>query len=523
MFDPLNTDDEKTLPQIPSLKTRRELFALASGAFVSSLALVPARAAVAGLAETKPAESNVSGIATGGARTGADFPISEAMNRLSIYISESRDRALPEDVIEKSKWRVLDTLAAIVSGSELPGGRASIAFVRAYGGKAVSTVIGDSTVCGPIEAALANGTMGHSDETDDVGAGPWHPGVNVIPASLALGEQFGISGMHWLRAMAVGYDIGSRIEQAAGVKIDFRNPTNSMGGVFGATAAAACAASLTAEQTRWALSYGAQQCSGLDSFRRDLDHIEKGFMNGGMGARSGVTAALLVLAGFNAVNDVFSGQGGFFGAYSSTAKPERMLDKLGEDFYMADSYMKRWPVGGPIQAPMDAVTTILKRQKVDPNKIKEIAIRQLSDSITDNGGPTDVNVQHAIALTLVDGQLTFKSIHDKTRLKDPAVVRLRSLTRIVPGPTWGPESEASTVPLIQISMNDGTKIVQNNVTSGIPGTASKPYTREFAVNKSRSLLEPVLGKAQSDKLIQHVLTLESLGNVLQLRSLLQRA
>ncbi len=71
--------------------------------------------------------------------------------------------------------------------------------------------MGDTIVCGPIEAALANGTMAHADETDDTLAGPWHPGCNVVPvAALALGEQFGTSGVHFLRAVVLGYDVGTR-------------------------------------------------------------------------------------------------------------------------------------------------------------------------------------------------------------------------------------------------------------------------------------------------------------------------
>src|SRR4029453_7454304 len=74
---------------------------------------------------------------------------------------------------------------------------------------------GDTILCGPIEAALVNGTMAHADETDDTLApGPRHPGCNVVPAALALGEQFGASGVHFLRAVVLGYDIGTRVLEA---------------------------------------------------------------------------------------------------------------------------------------------------------------------------------------------------------------------------------------------------------------------------------------------------------------------
>jgi hypothetical protein len=56
---------------------------------------------------------------------------------------------------------VLDTIAAIVSGTELPGGRSALAFARTYGGgKELATVIGDTVLCGPFEAAVLSAETG---------------------------------------------------------------------------------------------------------------------------------------------------------------------------------------------------------------------------------------------------------------------------------------------------------------------------------------------------------------------------
>src|SRR6476646_10721868 len=155
----------------------------------------------------------------------------------------------------------------MISGYQLPPGRAAIQFARAYGGEKIATVAASNVLCGPIEAALANGVLAHSDETDDSWPGGWHPGSNVIPAALAVGEQFGISGAHFVRAVTLGYDIGARmlIALRPGV-FDTHKSTHSIGGVFGASAAAGCAASLTAQQIRWLLDYTAQQSSGIASW-----------------------------------------------------------------------------------------------------------------------------------------------------------------------------------------------------------------------------------------------------------------
>jgi len=137
--------------------------------------------------------------------------VSPEMARLAAYMSEAQGRALPNNVIEKAKHHILDTFAAMISGAELAPGRAAIQFARAYGGEKVATVAASNVACGPIEAALANGVLAHADETDDSWPTGWHPGCNVVPAALAAGEQFGITGMHFVRAVTLGYDMGSRV------------------------------------------------------------------------------------------------------------------------------------------------------------------------------------------------------------------------------------------------------------------------------------------------------------------------
>src|SRR5690349_8050575 len=134
-----------------------------------------------------------------GAKTAADFPVSENTRKLSTYISEAADKDIPAEVAENTKWHLLDTFAAIVAGSQVPAGVVSRRFVAELGSKPVASVMGSPLLTDAMTAAMANGTMGHGHEIDDTGgaSGPWHPGINVIPAALALGEQFGVSGTHF--------------------------------------------------------------------------------------------------------------------------------------------------------------------------------------------------------------------------------------------------------------------------------------------------------------------------------------
>ncbi|HEX3371433.1 MAG TPA: MmgE/PrpD family protein, partial [Candidatus Acidoferrales bacterium] len=82
--------------------------------------------------------------------------VSPVMERLSTYMSAARDRELPAEVVEKAKRHTLDTFGAMISGSELPPGRAALKFARAYGGEKIATVAASNILCGAIEAALTN-------------------------------------------------------------------------------------------------------------------------------------------------------------------------------------------------------------------------------------------------------------------------------------------------------------------------------------------------------------------------------
>src|SRR6185369_8184664 len=91
---------------------------------------------------------------------------SPIMSALSSYMSDARNRALPPDVVEKAKHHILDTFVAMLSGSALPPARAALAFARDYNTDKTATIVASQLTASPLEAALVNGMLAHSDETD---------------------------------------------------------------------------------------------------------------------------------------------------------------------------------------------------------------------------------------------------------------------------------------------------------------------------------------------------------------------
>ena len=459
-------------------------------------------------------------------------PVSAIMSRLSAYMAEASGRALPGDVVENAKQHILDTFAAMISGSELPPGRAALQFVRAYGGKEVATVVASNIVCGPIEAALANGVLAHADETDDShGPSRSHPGVSVVPAALAAGEQYGVSGTHFLRAVTLGYDVGTRVTMSMGgpaYQAATHRSTHGTVAAFAAGAAAGCAASLTAEQMRLLLDYSAQQTSGIGAWSRDAEHMEKAFLFGGKPAAGAVTAAFLVQSGWTGVDDVFSGPDNFFEALAPRengaikADPAVLVEKLGERYEITRTNIKKWTVGSPIQAPLDALEGFFKKRSFTADDVRKVVVRIASDEAdtVSNRDMPDICMEHMVAVMLLDKTVTFASVHDKARMKDPTVLRHRAKVEVVADPRIDarrPRREA----IVEVMLADGTQL--NEWVKDVRGTAENPMNREEVVAKARDLVTPVLGAKVCTALIETVLNLESVKDIRELRPLLQRA
>jgi 2-methylcitrate dehydratase PrpD len=450
--------------------------------------------------------------------------------QLSTYMSAAAGRALPDEVLEKAKQHILDTFAAMISGSTLRPGRAAIDFARAYGGREIATVVASDVVCGPIEAAFANGVLAHADETDDShGASRSHPGVSVVPAAFAAGEQFGISGTHFLRAVTLGYDIGTRITMSMGgpaYQAATHRSTHGMAASFGAGAAAGCAAGLSAEQMRLVLDYSAQQTSGIGAWSRDTEHMEKAFLFGGRPAAGGVMAATLIRSGWSGVDDIFSGSDNFFEALAPRengvikADPAALVDKLGERYEITRTNIKKWTVGSPIQAPLDALAGFFKQRSFTADQVRSVVVRIASDeaNTVSNRDMPDICLQHMVAIMLLDKTVTFRSVHDKERMKDPAVLRQRAKVEVVADPRIDarrPRREA----IVALTLVDGTQL--SEWIRDVRGTAENPMSRDEVVDKARDLIAPVLGATACSTLIGKLLALENLTDVRELRPALQ--
>ena len=427
------------------------------------------------------------------------------------YMLAARSAKLPPEVIQKGKSHLLDSLAAIVSGSTLKSGKLGLQHARALSGKQECGVLGSNLKTTPILAAFANGMSGHADETDDSNS-QLHPGCAIVPAALAIAESQDRSGEALLRAVILGYDIGFRFHQA------FQPRSTSFGATFGCAAAAGMLAGLNSLQLCYLISYAAQQASGSRAWVGDDEHIEKAFDYAGMPARNGVTAALLVQAGFTGNQDVLEGDQGIVKTYAP-CDPDTLLSELGQRFTITSCLIKKYPVGSPMMEAVDATVKMVNEHKINPADVIKV-IARLPESgartVNDRRMP-DVNIQYMLAAIILEGGLTFEAAHDYNRFQNPRVMELKQKVELI-GDAELERSGPRFQGLVEVTLKDGRTLREHVM--NCRGRPENPMAPEEVEKKAAWLMEPVLGKGNVEQIIESIRRIETIGSARELPRLM---
>ena len=464
------------------------------------------------------------------ATKGGKTAVSPVMKKLSTYIAGALKKSPPRHVVEKTKHHILDTLAAMVSGAKLVPGRVTLSYAKTLGGRAEALVVGTRLLTNAVNAATVNAMLAHADETDDSHAPSWcHPGCAIVASALAMGERERSSGTAFLRAVTLGYDVGTRLNLSLN-PVDFRklgHMTHCFGPTFGAAATAAALAKLDADRIRHVLSYTAQQTGGLSTYMRDLDHIEKAFDFGGMAARNGMSAATMVAAGCTGVEDVFSGERNFYFAFDESRRlkglkpdPRRLVAGLGSNYEILRTNIKRWTVGSPIQAALDSLLELIRAHGIREPDVEKVTVRVSTTgaNTVNNREMPDICMQYMCAVMLLDGTATFASAHDERRMTDPKVMKVRAKIDLV-GDAWLQSLIPERHGIVEIRLKNGRTVKHH--TKAVRGTAQNPMTTPEVDEKCFDLMAPVLGRRRARTLCDTVWKIEQVKDVRRLRALLR--
>jgi 2-methylcitrate dehydratase PrpD len=228
----------------------------------------------------------------------------------------------------------------------------------------------------------------------------------------------------------------------------------------------------------------------------------------------------MVAAGFTAVDDPLAGSHNLFTALGAAPAPDTLIAELGSRYEIMHASIKKWCVGSPIQAALDALTLLMAEHRLRADEARRMVVDMPDDRlhIVDNRTIPDICLQHLLAVTLADGTLTFASAHDYARMQDPAVLALRARIEVVPSAELTAAVPARQA-IVTIETDDGRSL--RHRTYAVRGTPDNPMGRDEVATKTRDLVVPIIGAERAEKLIAAVGSLENLGDVTQLRPLLQ--
>ena len=189
---------------------------------------------------------------------------------------------------------------------------------------------------------------------------------------------------------------------------------------------------------------------------------------------------------------------------------------------MTRTNIKKWSVGSPIQAVLDAMENLLKRNPFEPEQVRQVSVRVATNeaAIVNNRDLPDISLQHLVAVMIVDKTVSFRSAHEKAGMQDPAILRERAKIQLIPDEELEkrlPQREG----IVEVVLADGKRLTEHVVS--VRGTYDNPMTRGEVVSKARDLISPVLGAAVAGRLIDKVLSIENVKNVREFRPLIQRA
>src|SRR5687768_10445275 len=192
----------------------------------------------------------------------------------------------------------------MVAGSRHPASVISRDLAGYLGGTPRASIVGRPERTSTELAGYLNGVAAHALEYDDYTRMVTHISVSMVPGTLALAEDAGLSGRRMLEAFAVGFQVATHV--AKGLRpwlLDRGWHPNGILGAIGVAVAGARIMQLDVMQTRMAIGIAASEASGL---RKNVGSMGKPF-HVGHGVRCGIFAALLASRGYTVDPDIIEG------------------------------------------------------------------------------------------------------------------------------------------------------------------------------------------------------------------------
>jgi len=426
------------------------------------------------------------------------------------FLARFRFEDLPERAVHEARRGLIDWLGCALAGSGHPTIDKLLAVLSTISGKPQAMVLGRKRKLGLMEAALANGQMGHMLDYDDthMGGVVLHTSGPVLAALLPLIELGGVSGRDVICAYAAGFEAGVRVGQSApGHHAGGWHLTGTLGSIA-AGAAAARLLHLDSPRMTHALGIAATQASGMQQNRGTMC---KSF-HAGKAASNGLLAALLAEQGFDSTDEMIEGKRGFCRIYSDKASPKLVLEELGTRWEIARNGHKPHACGVVLHPALDAMVALRGAQVRTPAEIErvELAVHPFAVRITgltdpETGLQSKFSIYHAAAAAYLDGRAGIAQFTDeRAAMADVVALRGKIEARI----DESLEKDQATATLVTMS---GERIESR--IEHASGTVANPMSDGAIEDKFMANAVPIIGEQRARQVTAAAWALDALADV----------
>ena len=433
------------------------------------------------------------------------------LETISRFLSGATLADLTPQARDRARWIIADCIAVIAAGMQQPEMKAFVAKQLASAGPGNAWVIGAGRRAGALDAALLNGTAGTWLELDEGNLfAKGHPGIQVVPAAIALAQERRASGADLLLAAALGYEASARISRAAQIRLSI-HPHGTYG-VIGAAIAAARLKGFDAGQMRELVNVAATM--GMATSRQTLlDGATVRNIFTGHSGYMGLTAARLVECGFTGEIDGVSNVYGK--VLSDHFRPEEVTAGLGTDWLITQNYFKLHPTGRYVHSAIDALEDLLGKvpgARLDMDLIREIRVRtymlaaMLAEKNVVSSFGARFSVPFALASILYHGRSGLASF-DEAAVANPKIQALASLVVLEEDTQHTARYPVEQPCDLAITLTDGT--TWEGHCTVMKGEPANPHRQEELERKFFDLGTPVWGKDVAAKLFDGLKKLES--------------
>lgn len=453
-----------------------------------------------------------------------------AIERICDNVLETRFESFSPELIETTKYRVIDTLGCLIGGALDAGNPELLKLFKEKGGKKEATVLIYGDKLPVVEAAFMNCISARSFDfgavsplVDGVSC-PGHISETTVPAAFTLAEAVNAGGKEFLTALLVGDDTAARI--LAGSGFGFSLGWDGVGTVntFGTVAIAGRLMGLSKKQLRNAFGIALNQIG--TTFQSFWDGATAFKLPQGLAARGGITSAQLAKAGWTGPEDALMSKFGYYKMFTEGCKkPQALNMNLGKEYFY-DGTIKPWPCCRIVHAAIQACLTLMEKNNLKADDIDTVLLETAPgglDHIVGHPfkigdfphGNAAFNYQYVIATAFLFGSVKPEHFTEKA-IRNPAVAEF--INKIKLAAVSDVEFEKAR---IIVNTKDGRKLAET-VTKVKGDPKDNPMSHEEIIAKYwvNVNFTGKISKNKAQKLLDNLLNLEKVNSVRKLVPLL---